>query len=118
MGYMVHHAIVVSSWDEKRLKVVWRKAKTVFAKTQCAVSAITPMANNSTRSFFVAADGSKKGWDDSRNGYQARSKFLDYLRDLKPYPPEYVLVQYGDENGHDYVVESNHVERQELVEAE
>lgn len=118
MGYFVQHAIIVSSWDEKLLRATRRKAKAIFAKTQCAVTEITPMANNSERSFFVATDGSKRGWKDSVKGYHARTKFLDYLRDMKPYPPAYALVQYGDDGGHDYVVESNHVERQELVEAE
>lgn len=107
MGYMVHHAFLVTFWNEEILKDTHEKAKEIFKDTDHYVTDITPVAINGNASYFVAPDGSKAGWDDSIKAYKARVKFIEYLKNYEPYSPYFALVQYGDENGKDYVVISN-----------
>lgn len=109
MGYIVHHAIVVTFWDDKILRDTWREAKRIFSNTNCSVTNITTTAVNGYRSYMIAPDGSKYGWDDSVNGMKARTQFIEYLNNYEPYPPSWALIQYGDEYGHDYMVDSNHI---------
>ena len=61
MGYICHHAIVVTSSFEATLSDAWIKARQLFAN----VSPIVSSPLNGYRSFFVAPDGSKEGWDES-----------------------------------------------------
>jgi len=109
MGYEVHHAIVVSFWDIKILQATRRKAKELFKGTPVYVTPITPSANNMLRSYLVAPDGSKLGWDDSVKSAKARESFADYLKTYEPYPPDWALIQYGDDGGDDFMVDSNHI---------
>jgi len=107
MGYMVHHTIVVSHWDIKPLRETWRAAKEIFYHTEHSVSNITPTAVNGYRSYFIAPDGSKLGWCSSVAGWKARRKFIEYLKNLRPYPPGWVLVQFDDENGDTRIIDSS-----------
>lgn len=107
MGYMVHHTIVVSCWDSKLLRKTHRKAKEIFKDTEHHISAITPMAVNAERSYFIAPDGSKAGWPTSIIGWEARKKFILYLKELKPYPPGWVLVQFADDSLNTLVIDSS-----------
>lgn len=91
MGYIRHHAIVVTGMDE------WTGFKTEALATihdahaaalaaGCAV--VTPVAGpgvNGYSSFLVAPDGSKEGWDDSDSGDAARGRFIAWLRDANGY---------------------------------
>ncbi len=108
MGYMVHHTIVLTSWDDKLLRKTWRKAREIFANTNCYITNLTPIVVNNNHSYFIAPDGSKRGWEASQRGFEARKEFIAYLKELKPYPPDWALIQYGDEEGDDRLVESNH----------
>lgn len=107
MGYMVHHTIVVSCWDGKLLRKTWREAKKIFSGTEHHLSNITPIAVNGERSYFIAPDGSKSGWDDSIAGWEARKKFVSYLKELRPYPPGWVLVQFDDDEHDTKVIDSS-----------
>ena len=79
MGYMRHHAIIVTGWDDKEghLQKAHEYAKEIFS----AVSEITDEVINGFRSFLVPPDGSKEGWDESDEGDERRQKFLIYLTD-------------------------------------
>ena len=76
MGYFKHHSIVVTGWDEKALRVAQRKAKDLGL----CPSALTPPQTNRYRSFFIAPDGSKEGWDTSDARDSARGEFTDFLK--------------------------------------
>jgi hypothetical protein len=110
MGYMRHHTIVVTSWDEKKLQVAHDKAVELFHKvpidinrgnTQSLVSPIVNGVVNGYGSFFIAPDGSKEGWEDSDNGDKAREAFINYCRE-QAYDDgsnslSYVEIQFGDD---------------------
>ena len=106
MGYFVSHTIVVSGWDYGVLRATWRTAKNMFEGTGHHVGNITPPASNSYRSYFIAPDGSKQGWDTSRYGWEARRKFIDYLCEL-PSAVDWVLVQFADERLNTCVLDSS-----------
>jgi hypothetical protein len=97
MGYMRHHAIVVTSWNCELLTEAHAKAQEVFQQ----VAPITPPAINGYVSFLVAPDGSKEGWQDSDEGDKARAEFIAWL-DSRRYEDgstalAWVEIQFGDD---------------------
>lgn len=110
MGYMKHHAIIVTSWDEKYLKPAHDKAVDLFYPI-ADVTEMTSPAMNGFTSFMVAPDGSKEGWDHSDRGDRARDEFVQWLRD-QAYDDGssaygWVEVQFDDDEGHDAIVRSS-----------
>jgi len=118
MGYMCHHAVVVTSWSEAALKEAHAKAIELFKSVPidihrekgkpCLVSPIVPGIVNGYASFFVAPDGSKEGWDESNKGDKAREALIEFLRS-KAYDDgssniQYAEVQFGDEELNAYIV--------------
>ena len=80
MGYILHHAVIVSSWDEKKLADAHAKALAIFDATGAArVTSIAPTVVNGGGSFMVAPDGSKEGWTASQKGDEARTAFLEWI---------------------------------------
>jgi hypothetical protein len=71
MGYIKHHAIVVSSWDDKLLA----RAEAQAIELGCCVSPIVAGTSNGQRSFLIAPDGSKEGWGASDVGDTQREAF-------------------------------------------
>jgi len=97
MGYMRHHAIIVTSWQKERLIEAHEVAERYFNN----VSSIIHSGINGYTSFFVPPDGSKEGWADSDLGDDRRDKFLRWLDEQK-YDDgsthyDWVEVQYGDD---------------------
>ena len=107
MGYMRHHAIVITSDDEKA----------IFDLRQFIVEAVTPVVSdfdspvevteitgravNGYRSFMVAPDGSKEGWAESDIGEKIREDVIKTLN-LKRYedgssPFDWAEIQFGDD---------------------
>ena len=84
MGYIRHHAIVVTGQHE------WLHDSTLLtifdarrAAIDCGCRLVTEVVGpgvNSTSSFLVAPDGSKEGWSDSDVGDRARGDFIEWLR--------------------------------------
>lgn len=109
MGYMRHHAIIVTSWKTEALEAAHRKARELFGPTSLSasehvrVSDIIDSGMNGYHSFFVAPDGSKEGWQDSDEGDVQRDTFIAWLGANWTYddgstPFDWVEVQYGDDN--------------------
>lgn len=103
MGWITHHAIIVTGSYNHKKHIVPARAEAIkaFKATACVVSPITPKAINDTRSFFVAPDGSKEGWEESDLANVARERFIQWL-DKHRYEDgssslRWVEVQYGDE---------------------
>lgn len=98
MGYMRHHAIVVTSGIGDFIEKAHAKAEYCFPW----VSPISPSAINGYQSFFVPPDGSKEGWEDSDLGDVNRKLFFEWLEsqqygdDSSPF--DWVCVQYGDDD--------------------
>lgn len=82
MGYIRHHAIVVTGPDE------WfdgcptiHEAREAAVDVGCLeVTDVVGPGLNGTSSFLVAPDGSKEGWTASDEGDRARDNFILWLR--------------------------------------
>ena len=99
MGYIRHHAIVVTGFDEK-IGSAWHIASVLFA----GIAPVTPVTDevvNGYRSFAVLPDGSKEGWEASAEGDDARAEFIDWMRQQEnkdgSSPWSWVEMQYGDD---------------------
>jgi hypothetical protein len=99
MGYMRHHAIVVTGYDD-RVTEAHRRAADVFLPGQVTEVVVSPV--NDYRSFMVATDGSKEGWSESDDGDDRRAAFVGWLNDQRygdgSSPFDWVVVQYGDDD--------------------
>jgi hypothetical protein len=104
MGYIAHHAIIVTSWD----KTILRKAHERATTFDCHVSDIVESGVNGYHSFLIAPDGSKEGWDESRRGDAQRAAWIEWSRSVRyedgSSPLSWVEVRYGSDD-HDAKVE-------------
>jgi hypothetical protein len=77
MGYMRHHAIVVTSWDRSLIA----KAHEQAVKLGAIVTELTDVDKscNGYSSFLVAPDGSKEGWEESEKGDEQRDKLVEWM---------------------------------------
>lgn len=98
MSYMLHHAIIVTSWDGFRMMAAAKKLNEI------GLSFLGPSAEavNGYRTLLVPPDGSKDGWDASEIGNQRRDEFIAWL-DSQRYedgstPMEWVEVSYGGDD--------------------
>jgi len=102
MGYCKHNAILVTDWDDKRLRKMHKKAVKIFEGK--LVTPIIPSVSNGYGTFVIVPDGSKEGWETS-NEYEydeKRQEFFVYLSD-KSYFPDVVELWY-DESGESGIV--------------
>lgn len=123
MGTIIHDVIVVTSWDEKALKLAHSfcvgKAATFSAFPHAdnwsqIVSPIIPGLVNGYATFIVAPDGSKEGWDTSDSGDGLRTAIVAELKKFRfddgSSPLDWIHVRFGDDmgSGDDAVVVQNH----------
>jgi hypothetical protein len=104
MGYMCHHAIVVTSWNVELMVQAHAKA----IELGMSVSGITNEVSNGYRSFLVTPDGSKEGWAESDRGDDRRDALIKWL-DGQRYEDnstalKWVVVQFGDEEKETLVI--------------
>lgn len=78
MGNIRHHAIAVTSWNDDLIKKAHEKAKEIFKST---TSDIIKSTTNSFKSFFIAPDGSKEGWEKSDIGNLQREIFKEWINE-------------------------------------
>ena len=116
MGYMCHHAIVVTSWNEKAIQLAHQKATEIFSKPNMfgkfvMISPIIASPTNGYSSFFIPPDGSKEGWDESYKGDSNRDEFVDWLNSQRyedsSSPFSWAEIQYGDEDGDNRITRNN-----------
>lgn len=100
MGYMRHHAIVVTSDIEKLIAEAHEKAKEIFGD---GASEVIKDNINGYISFFIAPDGSKEGWEPSQEGNQNRKAFVKWINaqayDDGSNSLSFCEFLYGDTNG-------------------
>lgn len=97
MGYMRHHAIVVTSSAPELIKAAYTRA----VELGMSVTGMTPEVINGYSSFLVAPDGSKEGWAESDAGDLRRDQFTAWL-DGQRYADDstslgWVEVQFDDD---------------------
>lgn len=109
MGYIRHHAIIVTGtydkWTENAHDEAVRLCKMHLhkhASPKDIISKIIGPTVNGTTSFFIGPDGSKEGWDTSAAGDSFRDAFVEWLISQKyddgSSPLSWALIQYGDDN--------------------
>ena len=108
MGYIRHHAIVVTSWDDSCIVDAHLKAIEIFGEL---VSCIVKSKINGYVSFFIAPDGSKEGWSGSADGDKNREKFIKWINS-KAYTDgsnvySYAEFFYGDDENQSEIVNHN-----------
>jgi len=108
MGYIRHHTIVVTSWNQKKILKAHNKAIEIF---NGSTSNIVESNFNMYYSFFVAPDGSKEGWTESKIGDDRRKKFIDWLNS-KAYSDgsnalQFAELFYGDDDGNSKIINHN-----------
>lgn len=119
MGYMRHHAIVVTGIlrdltlsSFPRIEDAHAEALELFPR----VSPIVESEINGYGSFFIPPDGSKEGWAESSAGDGKRARFRVWLYS-KEYedgssPFKWVEVQYGDDERETVVTAHSDDERE------
>jgi hypothetical protein len=119
MGYMCHHAIIVTSWNDSLLAVAHAEAERLAEAAAAEdlihdwpiVSPIIASAVNDYGTFVIAPDGSKEGWVTSDHGDALRAAFIEWIEaqryDDGSTSLDYALVQFGDENGDDRLLQSS-----------
>lgn len=107
MGYMCHHMIVVTTFDEDLIQLAHEKAAEIFGRPNHhgQIVGVTPIMKSPVNfyySFFVPTDGSKEGWGDSDQGDQHRDEFIAWLESQRyedqSSPYDWAEVQYGDDD--------------------
>ncbi len=107
MGYMRHHAIVVTyadyidslpSYELRRSKEVLKE----IAATGATIIGPSKEVVNGYRSILVCPDGSKEGWSESAEGDRKRDAIVAILRrevhSDGSGPWKWAEVQYGDDD--------------------
>lgn len=109
MGYIRHHAIIVTATYDGWAVRARRKAVELVEKEMAGHCAVNDMVGpilgptvNGTETFIIGPDGSKEGWETSGNGDAMREQFIAWLEEQKyddgSSPIRWVEVQYGDDN--------------------
>lgn len=103
MGYIRHNAIIVTSWDSKRLSRAIAKADELrLIHTEAMDSPI-----NGYSSFMIVPDGSKEGWDSSNTGEAARAAWIKWAKESEE-PIDWVHISYGgDEPQYTHIEDFN-----------
>jgi hypothetical protein len=106
MGYMRHHMIVVTTYDQSLIQLAHAKAQEIFGEPNVhgkavGVTDIMQSPVNHYYTFFVPTDGSKEGWPDSDQGDERRVTFVEWLNHQRyedqSSPFKWAEVQYGDD---------------------
>ena len=108
MGYIRHHAIVVTTFEKSLIKPVHEKAIEIFG---LSVSNVVGSQVNGYYSFFVGPDGSQLGWTEDEAGDSRREQFIGYLKSLAyddgSSSIDYAELFYGDDEGESAVTRHN-----------
>lgn len=108
MGYIRHHAIIVTSWDGKALEKAHCEAGLIFGEN---VSNIVHADLNGYDSFFIGPDGSKESWEDSNIGDKNRETFIKWIK-TQEYEDgsnrlAFAEFYYGDDNKKSQITKHN-----------
>jgi len=114
VGFIRHHAFVVTggNWSPKTIEDAHRLALAIFDYNQ--VSELSGFTINGYRSFFIAPDGSKEGWEESAAGDIKRMEFKRRLRNEFRYEDkssmvDWVEVFYGSDDGISEIVDHSKI---------
>jgi hypothetical protein len=114
MGYMRHHAIIVTASDYGLAHEALKAAHDKATQLECLVTPITDKGHNGYQSFLVAPDGSKEGWEESESGDHRRADLIKFMMTYRyedgSSPLEWVEVQFGDDDWETRIVNDSDAE--------
>lgn len=98
MGYIRHHAMIITDCDLEKIRDIHRFA------TLCSLNPTSIMKSpvNGYRTFFIPPDGSKEGWETSNEADEERKRFKQFIRKRHPYC-DWTEISYGGDDGHSQV---------------
>lgn len=98
MGYIRHHAMIITDCDSDRIEDIHR-----FAEL-CNLNPTPIMESpvNGYKTFFIPPDGSKEGWGPSNDGDEERKRFKQFLRKRHGYS-DWTEISYGGDDGYSKV---------------
>lgn len=117
MGFIVNDAIIVSSWDRKRLLTARERA----LKIGLFCTEVCQHPVNCESAFLVVPDGFKEDWHESDMGDAYRATFMDWL-DAQAYEDgrnalHFVCVRYSGDFMHAVGAQITRMNRAEQTEA-
>ena len=98
MGYIKHNAMVLTSWEGGHIQQAHKAANEILGD-EIVSDLVGPLANGQ-RSFFIAPDGSKEGWQESDDYDSKRNAFIAWLKEKNLYV-EWVHLSIGSDNEED-----------------
>ena len=108
MGYIKHHGIAVTSDIDELIKQAHTQAKSIFKER---ASEILNSKTNGYKSFFIAPDGSKEGWEESNNEDLQRETFVKWVNqqayDDGSNSISFCEFFYGEDNGYSQIENHN-----------
>lgn len=103
MGYIAHHAIVVTSGSTERIAAARAKA----IELGLDATGIVTSRTNSYETFLITPDGGKEGMDASALGDEARAAWIDWARGQYI---DWALIRFGGDDS-EYARIEDHNER-------
>jgi hypothetical protein len=96
MGYIRHHAIMITGWQEEAVQAAADHAKALGM----TVLGPSDQVVNGYRHVFICPDGSKEGWEASDRGDEARDAMVAWLKDGAIHDRwlSWVEVNYGGDD--------------------
>lgn len=76
MGWIVHNAIIVTTFSQKDVERAHTEARRLF---NGLVTDPIESGINGYRSFLIPPDGSKEGWSESDEGDRRRAAFHEWV---------------------------------------
>lgn len=96
MGFILHHAIVVTCWNSKHIE----QAHELAVSGGLNPTEITPAVVNGYRSFMIPPDGSKEGWEQSDEGDERRNVWIAAMYEMRhDNYCEWAELSYGLDDG-------------------
>jgi len=100
MGYIRHHALVITAWQKAIAEEIHSTAIEIFGEELSQlISPLVSSLEHDYHSFFIAPDGGREWRETSEKTEVARGKFMQYLRDYDDPNMYWMLITYADENG-------------------
>lgn len=107
MGYIRHHAIIVTGSEYSNAV---GRAHAKATELGCLASPVDDHATNGFKSFTVFPDGSKEGWDGSREGDERRAALKEFMRNDVSGDLDWVEVYFGGDDSCAHVEDHADVE--------
>jgi hypothetical protein len=100
MGTFINETIVVLGRSDKfdevysRAQSLFTNSDEEFGRVGSLVSEVVETLRNNFRTFFIAPDGSKLGWDTYEEYSKRRQEFCEWMNEFGDV--KYVFVKFGE----------------------